>query len=325
MRKVTIEDISRETGLSRGTVSRALNDRSEISLETRQRVLNACKKLKYVPSHAARSLATGRNYTLSLFVDDLQSPLTAAMIRGVLGLTAPQGYFIHLVELNTRIPAADRIRQMAAERIDGALLFSTLDAESAAILRAALERRPLASSSLVANLDADVFEPDLAEAGRMAARYLFDRRAQTVTYAHRDGRGWNERFRGFREAWLAAGRSESAIHTVQLAARPTPHDSTTVAALVLDQSELLPAALRSTATSAETTIIGFGEVGNSAVQAEQATIQYGGEEIGRRAAHAVLQRIEQGREDPPTIVRVAPRLVEAEPSALSAASGRRGA
>jgi LacI family transcriptional regulator len=280
MRKVTIEDISRETGLSRGTVSRALNDRSEISLETRQRVLNACKKLKYVPSHAARSLATGRNYTLALFVDDLQSPLSAAMIRGALGLTAPQGYFVHLVELNARVPAADRIRQLAAERIDGALLFSALDAEAAAILRAGLERRPLAGCAAIANLDADVFEPDLAEAGRMAARYLFEHRAQSALYVHRDARGWNERFRGFREAWLAAGRSEAAIRTVQLAPRVAVAPSASkVEALVLDQSELLSAALRSVSSAAapDTIVVGLGEVCSAAAQTEQATIQYGGE------------------------------------------------
>ena len=54
MRKVTIEDISRDTGLSRGTVSRALNDRPDISTRTKQRVLETCRKLNYVPSFAAR-------------------------------------------------------------------------------------------------------------------------------------------------------------------------------------------------------------------------------------------------------------------------------
>ena len=73
MGKVTIEDISRSTGLSRGTVSRALNDRPDISAQTKQRVLEACLRLKYVPSHAARSLATGRRYAVAVLVDDLRT------------------------------------------------------------------------------------------------------------------------------------------------------------------------------------------------------------------------------------------------------------
>jgi DNA-binding LacI/PurR family transcriptional regulator len=323
MRKVTIEDISRETGLSRGTVSRALNNRADISLDTRQRVLDACKKLKYVPSHAARSLATGRNFTLAVFVDDLQSPLAAAMIRGALGIAGPQGYFVHLIELNPRVPAADRIRQLAAERIDGALLFAPLDAEAAALLRAALEDRPIAGSVLIADLPADVFEPDQAEAGRAAARYLVEQSADCPAYLHRGARGWNERIRGFREAWTAAGRDEAAIRACDLGAATTALDANHIDAIVLDQSDLLAGAMRAAPqlASADVAIVGLGETGSGAPRAEQTTIQFGGEEIGRRAAHAVLQRIEQGREDPPQFVRVAPRLTQPEPESMPSGAG----
>ncbi len=69
MARITIEDISRQTGLSRGTVSRALNDRPDISRQTKQRVLEACRKLNYLPSHAARSLATGRSFAVAVLVD----------------------------------------------------------------------------------------------------------------------------------------------------------------------------------------------------------------------------------------------------------------
>ena len=38
-KKVTIQDVAREAGVSRQTVSRAINDRAEISPETRSRIL----------------------------------------------------------------------------------------------------------------------------------------------------------------------------------------------------------------------------------------------------------------------------------------------
>jgi len=217
------------------------------------------------------------------------------------------------------VPALDRVRQVAVERIDGALVFSLLEAEAAAALRAALDQRPVAGSALVANLQGDVFEPDLAEAGRAAARFLIERGALSGTYVHRGARGWNERFRGFREAWGAGGRKESAIQLIDLSAGNEPDASGVVRsdAVILDQSELLAAALRVAPqlVSATTTVVGLGESSNAAAHTEQTIIQYGGEEIGRRAAHAVLRRIEQGREDPPQFVRVAPRVVELEPVA----------
>ena len=184
-----------------------------------------------------------------------------------------------------------------------------------------LDGRPLAGSVPIANLTGDVFEPDLAEAGRVAARLVIEQNASNVAYVHREARGWNERFRGFREAWIAAGRSEGLIRTFNLASRSGAPSDARIDGLILDQSELLGAALRASPAlaAAPATIVGLGETGTMASLAEQTTVQYGGEEIGRRAAHALLQRVEQGREDPPQFVRVAPRVLQREP-VLAAAS-----
>ncbi|MBI5864430.1 MAG: LacI family DNA-binding transcriptional regulator, partial [Planctomycetes bacterium] len=174
MRKVTIDDISRDTGLSRGTVSRALNNRPDISVETRSRVLASCTKLNYVPSHAARTLATGRNFTLLVLIDDLQSPQSAAALRGVLGVASPAHYFVHVIELNARAGAAERIRTISGERIDGAVVLAPLDAEGVRALRSMLDHKPSASIFPIENLGADVLQPDHLEAGRAAARRLIE-------------------------------------------------------------------------------------------------------------------------------------------------------
>ena len=86
MPKVTIDDISRETGLSRGTISRALNDRSDISDATKQRVMAACAKLHYTPSFAARSLATGRNLALAAVMGPLLEWLAVFAVAAMLGV-----------------------------------------------------------------------------------------------------------------------------------------------------------------------------------------------------------------------------------------------
>ena len=53
----TIKDVSKETGLSIGTVSRVFNNRGYISQETRDKVEAAVKKLNYQPNALARSLS----------------------------------------------------------------------------------------------------------------------------------------------------------------------------------------------------------------------------------------------------------------------------
>jgi DNA-binding LacI/PurR family transcriptional regulator len=56
---VKIHDLARHLNVSIGTVSRALNGRSDVSAETRQRVLDAAKRLGYAPNQSGRSLRRG--------------------------------------------------------------------------------------------------------------------------------------------------------------------------------------------------------------------------------------------------------------------------
>jgi LacI family transcriptional regulator len=55
-----LKSLAEHLGLSQATVSRALNNYSTVNQETRDRVLEAAKKLNYRPNSSARRLATGR-------------------------------------------------------------------------------------------------------------------------------------------------------------------------------------------------------------------------------------------------------------------------
>lgn len=65
-RSATIFDVARLAGVSHQTVSRVLNDLPNVRPATRQRVEDAIKKLRYVPSPAARALVTRRSRTIGL-------------------------------------------------------------------------------------------------------------------------------------------------------------------------------------------------------------------------------------------------------------------
>jgi len=57
MKKVTLQDIANELGISKGTVDRAIHNRPDISLETREKVLKLVEKYNYKPDKIARSLS----------------------------------------------------------------------------------------------------------------------------------------------------------------------------------------------------------------------------------------------------------------------------
>src|SRR4051812_18226939 len=63
---VTIKDIARELGISTSTVSRALRDSYEISLETKNLVLECAERLHYTPNPIALSLKEKRSRSIAV-------------------------------------------------------------------------------------------------------------------------------------------------------------------------------------------------------------------------------------------------------------------
>ena len=65
---LTLEDIARQAGVSRSTVSRVINDRPNVREDVRKRVLQVIEVTGYHPNAAARSLASQRSWTIGLIL-----------------------------------------------------------------------------------------------------------------------------------------------------------------------------------------------------------------------------------------------------------------
>jgi LacI family transcriptional regulator len=75
-------DVADCAGVTKTTVSRVLNNKGEISSETRAKVLTAVEKLGYRRSRIARSLATDRTYLLGLIVPTIANEFFIEIVRG---------------------------------------------------------------------------------------------------------------------------------------------------------------------------------------------------------------------------------------------------
>ena len=74
---VSMKDIAAACGVSVATVSKALNDHSDIGEETKQHIKEVARDMGYSPNSLARALKTNRTYNIGvLFVDEAQSGLT---------------------------------------------------------------------------------------------------------------------------------------------------------------------------------------------------------------------------------------------------------
>lgn len=72
---VTLKDLSKASGVSVGTVSRALNNKSEVSDKTARRIRQLAQELGYVPNRAGRALSAQKNLnTVGILLPSINSP-----------------------------------------------------------------------------------------------------------------------------------------------------------------------------------------------------------------------------------------------------------
>ncbi|WP_372349296.1 LacI family DNA-binding transcriptional regulator [Streptomyces sp. KL116D] len=220
---LTLEDVAREAGVSRATVSRVINDVPSVDPAIRDTVREAIRRTGYTPNRAARSLVTRRAETVALVVSGageesedaphafaarvFADPFFGRIVSGVVGYLRTRS--IHPVLMFAESPEArtevlDYLRQ---GRADGALVVSTHAQDPLPALLGE-ERLPAvcfarpAAPAAVSHVDLDH-----AEGGALAARHLLDRgrrRVATVS-GPLDVPAGQQRLDGFRDAMRQAG------------------------------------------------------------------------------------------------------------------------
>ena len=121
---VTIEDLARRLGVSRSTVSKALNDRPDVSQATKARVLQAANELGYQPSAAARNLRRQRSDKIGLVVNypiQQVKDFLAELIPGMATVAEDAQY--NLILYTSMAGNADRIKSLCRSReVDGIIV-----------------------------------------------------------------------------------------------------------------------------------------------------------------------------------------------------------
>ena len=80
---MTIKDIAKLSGVGVSTVSRVLNDRPDVSEESRRRVLDVIARYNYLPNNSARSLVRTKSDAIGLVVRGVQNPFYTGIIRAI--------------------------------------------------------------------------------------------------------------------------------------------------------------------------------------------------------------------------------------------------
>lgn len=95
----TIKEVASVAGVSTQTVSRVINERPDVSSETRKRVQEVINRLGYQPSALARSLISQRSHTLGVVTAGLRYIGPSRTLSGIASAAEEAGYSILLKEL----------------------------------------------------------------------------------------------------------------------------------------------------------------------------------------------------------------------------------
>ena len=118
-RRVTISDVSDALGISKSTVSRALNEYSDISKSTRTRVRRMADKMGYRPLSHAQAIRTGQTKSLGLVIQladhDAQRPFLAEFLSGVSQGASEAGWTLTLAASDSQ----EATLKLFAEMIEG--------------------------------------------------------------------------------------------------------------------------------------------------------------------------------------------------------------
>ena len=125
------KDVAQLAGVSTATVSRVLNNPERVDPATRQKVLEAARKLRYVPHGAARTLRSHRSKMVGAIVPSFDYALYARTTSALQQRLDERGYALVLAEHHYDLGAETRIAGQLIEHGVDAFVLVGLDHEQA--------------------------------------------------------------------------------------------------------------------------------------------------------------------------------------------------
>jgi len=121
--QVTIKDIARELGISPSTVSRALKDHPDISVETKKAVNALSEKLNYQPNIVALNLRQRKTNTIGVIIPEIVHFFFSTVISGIEDIAYQAGYNVILAQSNESYQReVTDMKALFNSRVDGMLL-----------------------------------------------------------------------------------------------------------------------------------------------------------------------------------------------------------
>lgn len=205
---ITLNELAKAAGVSVSTVSRALTaSEHPVNQETRQRILTLARELGYRPNMMARSLKTDRTSTVGIIVDNIVSPFTPLMIRGIQDYLKEYRYFSVIINADWNPEAeTEAIHDLISRSIDGIIFVESWLRDASLTLD--LANKPYVFvHRLFGGADRNSVSVDDTAGGKLATEHLLGLGHKRIALISGPA-GWgasDERVGGYRAALEGAG------------------------------------------------------------------------------------------------------------------------
>lgn len=320
----TLRDVAVLANVSFKTVSRVVNNEPRVRPETAERVLAAIRELRFTPNYNASSLKHGvSSATIGLVIADVANPFFAVIARAVEEVARESNHLL-VTASTAEDPERERdvIEALVERRVRGIIVVPV--SRDHRFLRQELEH----GTAIVfldrppARLRADAVLLDNFGGARQAVDHLLahGHRRIAIIGDRLEVYTMAERYRGYRASLDAAG-----VEVDEQLARFGCHDTHDAAEAVRQLLRLPdpPTAIfatnnRMSVGSVEVlatlhhrlALVGFDDFELAAALSLPVTVvSYDLEDVGRRAARLLFDRLD-GNRDAPRSLSVATRIVE---------------
>ena len=122
--RVTIYEVAKAAGVSLATVSRVINNQSNVTLETKKRVEDTIARLGYKPNALAQGLATNRTTNIGIVIPDVNYVHISNLLSGMIDIGKIYGYQTTLfVTKHSSQDTKEVIAKLLTSHVDGAVVF----------------------------------------------------------------------------------------------------------------------------------------------------------------------------------------------------------
>lgn len=207
MKKITIVDVAKRAGVSKGTVSAVINAKKSVKSATREHVLNLMKELNFHPKGMAGNLKNGfQDKCIGLIIKDLSYHFYTSIAEGVREYANCLGYSVIICSSHDDHEREKKIsRLFTAKDIKGTIIAPIVNsqAEIEHLFKLRMINYPFVLLEDVKGIQANVVTIDNMKAIKKAVKYLINNGHKKIVHfaGPQQSSHTRERIRGFLHAF----------------------------------------------------------------------------------------------------------------------------